>query len=308
MPSPTANQVHIDSALTNISIAYRNENYIGDRIFPKVPVVHQSNKYFVFVKADWYRDEAAVRAPGTRAARVDYNIGTGNYLCTEWAAAKAVPDEVIMNADAPLKPLAEATEYVTQKLMLRKEKDVADLVFGTNIWSGSTTPAVLWSNDTSDPIGDVNAAQDSIIQSIGRKPNKGVIGRGAYRHLIKHPDILDRIRGGATSGTPAIVSMNLLAQLFELDEILVGDAVIDSGLEGQASSRGYVWGNSMWLGYVSPTPAIMTPSAGYIFQWKDRQVFRFREDQEFTDVVSCYENWDSKAVAADAGYLLRSVA
>lgn len=308
MPSPTANQVHIDNALTGISVAYRNSNYIGDKIFPKVPVVYQSNKYFVFTKADWYRDEAAVRAPGTRAARVDYTIGTANYLCTEWAAAKSVPDEVVMNADTPLRPLAEATEYVTEKLMLRKEKDVADSVFVNNVWSGSATPAVVWSNDTSDPIGDVNAAVDSIVQAIGRKPTKAVIGRGAWRHLIKHPDILDRIRGGATAGQPAIVNTNLLAQLFELEEILIGDAVIDSALEGQTANRGYVWGSSMWLGYVSPTPALMVPSAGYIFQWKDRQVFSFREDQEFAQVLSCLENWDTKVVAADAGYYLKQVA
>mgnify|MGYP001583108182 FL=1 len=76
MPSPTARQSHIDTALTNISIGYRNAQYIAEQIFPAVPVGKQSDKFFTFTKADFFRDEAGVRAPGTRAARVAYNIST----------------------------------------------------------------------------------------------------------------------------------------------------------------------------------------------------------------------------------------
>lgn len=308
MPSPTTQQVHIDNALTNISIAYKNTNYVGDRVFPRVPVQYISNKYFVFTKADWYRDEAALRAPGTRAQRVDYNVSTGNYVCVEYAVAKSVPDEVVMNADSPLRPLTEATEYVTDKLSLRKEKDVADLAFGNSVWSASATPVVLWSNDTSDPIGDVNTAVDTVIQSIGRVPTKGVIGRGLWRHLVKHPDLLDRVRGGATPGNPAMVNAALIASLFELQELLVGDAVIDSAAEGATASRGYVWGNHLLVAYVSATPSLMTPSAGYVFTFKDNQINRFREDQEHADVVEALSNWDAKVTAADAGYLIKSAA
>src|SRR3990167_4445749 len=307
MATPTQQQVHVDNALTNISIAYRNLNYISDRIFPSVPVQYQSNKYFVFNKSDWYRDEAAIRAPGTRASRVDYRISTANYLCVEYAVAKSVADEVVMNADTPLRPLQEATEYVTDKLMLRKEKDVADLAFGAT-WSSSATPSTLWSNDTSDPIGDVNTAVDSVVSSIGRKPNVGVIGRGLWRHVIKHPDLLDRIKGAAGPGSPAILTQSTIAALFELEEILVGDSVIDSGAEGATASRAYVWGNHLLVAYVSRTPSLMAPSAGYVFQWKNRQVNRFREEQEHSDVIETLENWDSVLTATDAGYLVKSAA
>ena len=308
MATPTTQQVHIDNALTNISIAYKNANYIADQIFPNVPVNHISNKYFIFTKSDWYRDEAALRAPGTRAQRVDYNISTGNYTCLEYAVAKGVADEVVMNADTPLRPMAEATEYVTDKLQLRKEKDVADLAFGNSVWSSSATPGTLWSNDSSDPIGDVNLAVDTVIQAIGRKPNKGVLGRGLWRHLIKHPDLLDRVRGGATNGNPAIVSPILIAQLFELEQILVGDSVIDSAAEGATASRAYVWGNHMLVAFVAGSASLMTPSAGYIFQFKSRQAATYREDQEHQSIVEILENWDAKVTATDAGYLVKSAA
>lgn len=307
MATPDRSTVHIDNALTNISVAYRNMSYIADRIFPSVPVQHISNKYWVFTKADWYRDEAGIRAPGTESQEVDYTVATGNYTCLEYAAAKVVPDETVMNADTPLRPLVEATELVTSKLNLRKEKDVADLVFGTS-WSSSATPSTVWSNDTSDPVGDVNTAVDTIVQAIGRLPNRSVIGRGLWRHLLKHPDLLDRIKGAAGPGSPAILTQSTIAALFELEEINVGTAVIDSAIEGASSNRGYVWGNHMLIAYVSPTPSLLTPSAGYIFQFKSRQVNRFRLDTRHADKIECLENWDAVIVATDAGYLLKSAA
>lgn len=308
MATPTQQQVHLDTALTNISVAYRNANYIAETIFPNIPVQKQSNKYFIFTKSDWFRDEATYRAPGTRAQRVDYNLSSSNYLCAEWAIAKGVPDEVVENADTPLRPIAEAAEYVTDKMYLRKEILVAGIVFGNSQWSSSATPGVLWSNDTSDPIGDVNTALDTVRQAIGRDPNKGVIGAGLWRHLVKHPDLIDRIKGAAGPGSPAVLTMQTIAALFELEQIVVGKAVKDTGAEGAAASRSYVWGNHMALCYTSGTPSLNSPSAGYVFQWQARAVNRYREEQEHQDVVEVTENFDQKLVAADAGYLLKSAA
>ena len=308
MATPTQQQVHLDGALTNISVAYRNANYIAETVFPNVPVVKQSNKYFVFTKSDWFRDEAAPRAPGTRAQRVDYNLSASNYLCAEWAVAKGVPDEVVDNADTPLRPVAEAAEYVTDKMYLRKEILVAAIVHGNSQWSASATPSTLWSNDTSDPIGDVNTALDSVRSSIGRDPNKGVIGAGLWRFLVKHPDLIDRVKGAASPGSPAILTMQAIAALFELEQILVGKAVKDTGQEGATATRAYVWGNHLAICYTTNTPSLNSPSAGYVFQWGARAVNRYREDQEHQDIIEVTESFDQKLVASDAGYLLKSAA
>ena len=64
MSKPTYQQVHTDTALTNISIAYRNTEFIATQLFPMVPVNKISGKYYIYTKADWLRREADVRAPG----------------------------------------------------------------------------------------------------------------------------------------------------------------------------------------------------------------------------------------------------
>ena len=50
MPQPYSGQVHVDRPLTNISVAYlQNDNdYIADKVFPVVPVMKQSDRFFVY--------------------------------------------------------------------------------------------------------------------------------------------------------------------------------------------------------------------------------------------------------------------
>ena len=305
MAEPTARQSHIDTALTNVSIAYRNAEYIHPQVFPVIPVAKQTNKFFKFPKGAWYRDETGVRAPGTRAKRAEYTLSTDNYLCEEKALSKGVPDEVIENSDDPLTPMVRATEFVADQVLKSIEIDVLDLVFGTG-WSSSATPSPTWDDDTSDPLGDIETGINTVELAIGRAVNTAIIGRGLWRYLKNHPDVVDRLKYGQTSGGPAIVSLQGVASLIGVDRVLLTRAVKNTGNEGASDSMSYIGGNHMVLMYVSPTPALDVPSAGYVFQWKTREVNRYREDQEHQSVVECRASWDSKVTASDAGYLIKS--
>lgn len=307
MSKPTYQQVHIDQALTNISIAYTPGQFIATSVFPNVPVQKISNKYFIYTKADWLRREADVRAPGTRAARGDYGLSTGTYTCIEKAIAKGVPDEIADNADAPLNPLADATRWVTTQILLELENDVAGLAFGAG-WSSSATPSTLWSNDTSDPLGDIETAVNNVVSTIGQEANTGVIGRGLWRYLKNHPDVVDRIKYSAGPNSPAVVTVNAVAALAGVDRLLVGTAIADSAAEGATSSLAYTWGNHMLVCYCASNPSLLTPSCGYVFSYQNREISRFVEQQERQQVVEARQSWDSVVTAADAAYLIKSAA
>jgi hypothetical protein len=289
--------------MTNISIAYRNETYIAPQVFPVVPVQNQSDKYFIFSKSDWFRNEAGMRAPATVGPIVEYSLTSGIYAAQPISAGKWVPDEVVDNADAPLRPRQEATEFATDKVQLYAEVEVAGNVFGNSVWSGSSTPSTLWDDNASNPLEDVETARESVAKTIGREPNVMVIGREVWTDLRHHPDLLDRIKYTATG----IMTPQLLGQLFEVEKLLIGNAVYDTGEEGGTASYGFVWGKHAFVGYVSPRPGLMTPSAGYLFTWKNRQVERVRDPLRKADLVRVEWHYDDKVTASDAGYLLKSV-
>ena len=104
MPQPNINSVHVDAILTNISVAYlqKQDNFIADKVFPVVPVDKKSDKYFVYTKNDWFRDEAQRRADATESAGSGYNLTTGTYSADVFAFHKDVGDQTVANADAPL--------------------------------------------------------------------------------------------------------------------------------------------------------------------------------------------------------------
>lgn len=275
---PSRAQVHIDSGLTNISIAYiqNQDNFIADKVFPIVDVMHASDEYFVFNMGDFNRDEAKDRAPATESAGGDFTLTTDSYSIKVKAFHKDVAWQTGKNADFDLE--RAATEYVTQKMLIAKEKQFTSSFMATGLWgyqrigdvnaSVGTGEVTYWSDyANSDPIGDVEAAAEAIQAKTGFRPNKMVMGRRVYNKLKNHPDFIDRINGGATTDKPAMVVRALMAAIFEVDEILVLDAIENTAKEGQTAVTDFIGGKNVLLVYAAPSPSLMSPSAGYTFSW-----------------------------------------
>jgi hypothetical protein len=303
---PDVGDVHIDAPLTNISIAYRNAGYIGGQVFPRVPVKKQSDKFFVFDIGPAFNDVAQVRAPAGRAAGGGYTLSTDNYSVVEKAIETPVPDELRENADNPLNPDRNATAFVSDKIDLAVERDVATLAFTQANWSNYTTLAGTdqWSDlDDSHPMVNVSTARLAVLGACGLLPNTAVMGIQVFEKLMQNDDILERCKYGGSSERPAMVTAEMIAQLFMVQRVLVGTAMYNTAYEGRAASLSYVWGKYCWIGYVAPQPAIETPSAGYVFT-TGRRVDRYREDAVKSDFIRAAEAWDAKKTAAGAGYLI----
>ncbi len=297
-----------------MSVAYRNSNYIADQILPIVPVAKQTGKYAKFTRDNWYRNEAGLRAPGTRAPRMYWDMDTaGSYACLEYAAATTLSDEIRENADNPINPEKTSVEFVTDKIFLAREARAAALLFdASTTFSGYTAgvtaltggAAVAWDTyETSDPIQDVNAMTNIVIKAIGMKPNTLVIGQDVYAALKVHPSLLERIKYSQMG----VVTTELMARLFDIEKIHVGTAIYNTSEEGTTASYSYIWGKYALLAYITPRPALESPSLGYILTFKNRVVNRYREDQEHCDVFEVLENSDEIVCSAPAGYLLSSV-
>jgi len=309
MAQPTANDVHIDAILTNISVAYiQDQNaFVASKVFPTIPVEKQSDKYFVYTKGDWFRDEAQLRAPATESAGSGYNLTTATYNTQVYAFHKDVDDQVRANADNPLNPDRDATAFITQRMLLRQEIQWASEFFTTGIWATDSTPSNLWSDYTaSDPIGDVETAKATILTSTGFLPNTMVMGYDVFRQLRNHPDIVDRVKYTSAEN----VTEDILARFFGVDRILVARAVKNSGLEGAAVSMSSIVGKNAALYYVAPSAGILTPSAGYQFAWRGVSdgmganigITRFRMPELRADRIEAQMAWDNKVIASDLGY------
>lgn len=317
MPQPTVTAVHTNGPLTNISVAYIQNQaaFIAARVFPIVTVDKKSDTYYQYTKNDWFRDEAAPRAPSTESAGGGYNFDTSpSYNCKRNAFHKDIDDEIRGNYDQPLDPDRDATEFVTQKILLRQEIAWTTAYFGSGIWATDTTPTNLWSDYTSsDPIGDVRTGIRTILANTGYRPNKLVLGYDVFTKLQDHPDIVDRLK--YTGGASKAVTREQLAALFDIDEVLVCEAIKATNLEGETAAMDFVQGKHALLVFAAPRPSLMLPSGGYIFAWKgisgglgkSVSVKKFRMENLTSDRVEAEYAFDQKLVASDMGYMFPSV-
>ena len=304
MALPETSATHVDAALSQISISYKNPSYICGMVAPVVPVAKQSDKFYTFNKGDLLRNDAGVRAPGTVANRGGYRLSTTTFFCDNYAFGKARPYEVDRNADAALQIDQADTEYVTEQLMIDMELACATALFTTSVWATDNTTATNWDTyATSTPIEDVRAAADVIQGSTGVRPNQLTIGRQVWTVLQDHPDLVDRLSNTATKQ----VRLDTVASLFEVDRILIGDAVYNTAAEADAASMSYVWGKNALLNYVPSSPGLRTPSASYTFQWGNRFVRNYEEEAEMQSVVEAHDYVDFVATASDLGYFFSGI-
>jgi hypothetical protein len=308
MAQPTAGDVHVNQPLTNISVAYAQSetNFIASQVFPVVPVDFQTNSYYVYTKNDWFRDEAALRAPATESVGSGYNLSTTSYACKVWSFHKDIDDQTRANSDSMLDQDRSATKLVTQRLLVRRERQWAADHFVASKWGTDVTPANLWSDyAASDPISDVDTGRRAILASTGFEPNTLVLGYDTYLKLKNHPDLISRL---AVTGLKTLTTA-LLGELFEIPRVLVCKAVYATNVELETAAYSFIQGKHALLCYVNPQPELEMPSAGYTFAWRGLtgsqdglRIKSFRMENIASDRIEGEMAIDAKIVASDLGY------
>lgn len=329
MPQPTAHDVHVNAPLTNISIAFlqNQDSFVASSVFPSIPVQKQSDRYYTYDRGDFNRDEMQLRAPGTESAGSGYSIdNTPTYFADVYAFHKDIPDQIRANADSVLQLDREATEYTSHKALIKKEGIFASQYMKSGVWtvdktgvSASPTGSqfLQWNDAASTPIEDIRTEMTVQQKSTGFRPNTLVLTRPVFDTLIDHPDIIDRVKYGTqdSSANISTVSVPELQALWKIPRILIMDAIVNSADAGQANVHDFIGGKQALLVYSAPRPGLMVPSAGYDFNWAGllgsvgglgTRVSKFRMKALKSDRVEIEMAFDLKLVAADLGTLFLS--
>lgn len=309
-PQPTASEVHVDAALTNISVAYiqQSDHFVAGQVFPRVEVQKQSDKYFQYTQEDWFRDEAEVRAPATESAGSGFNISsTRSYFCDVYALHKDVPWRVRNNADAAINPDRDATQFVTQRQLVRQEIQWVSEYFSTGVWDTTATPANLWSSyTTSDPITDIETGKETILQNTGFEANTLVMDYKVWRQIKHHPDFVDRFKYTSSES----ITTEMVAQVLELERVLVVKSIKNTAAEGVTAAYSFMADKDALLCFVNPTPGLLQPSAGYNFMWQgvsqglgtDISITRIEIDIIQATRIEAEVAFDFKVIGSNLGY------
>lgn len=322
--TPSLRDVRVDSALTNLAIAYFQKpgDFIANKVAPLVPVNRVSGKYFVHSKADMMRDEAKRRAPGQRFARVGGGVTTDSYTCEEFSLEYALPDEIRANWDSPLKADQAAIRQLMQQLMIRRERQFATTALAASVWgtdvagaasNPGATEHIFFDNASADIIGTLSQWSDEVKKQTGFRPNRFVTTPDVIRVMKNDADIIDRHK--YTSAEP--ISLRAIANLCNIGsaedpgEIVEMGASYNTAAENATASMSFMAGDVGLLMYVAPSPQIDAPSALYTFSWSDfdrsvseagaAAIDMYREEGTRSDIYRGQAYFDIKVAAADCG-------
>lgn len=313
--------VHINRPLTNISVAYMQDEsaFIASRIFPTVGVQSQSDLFWKFDRGDWNRNEMKMRADVTESAGITFSMSQDNYYVPVYAVHHDVGDQLRANADSVLAVDTISTQLITRKALIFEETAFANSFFKTGVWPSQKTGVasapganqfLQWNDAASEPAKDIKRWKSEMRQATGFTPNVLVLGDTTYEILTENDSIVDRIKYGQTPGSPARVTKDALAQLFEIDRIEVLSAIANTGPEGGTESNSYIAAaKSAGLFFVAPSPSLMLPSAGYTFAWtgylganaRGGRVSQFRMPLIKADRFEIEVAFAHKQVSADLG-------
>jgi hypothetical protein len=311
-----AGNIHVDVALTNVSVGYPNNNLVGDNLVPRVNVQKQSNFYYVFGREAW-GTHPDLRGPGTQANEIPgLAVAKQNYFAVEHALQIAVTDEERDNADTPFAPDQDGTELVTAKILLGREVAIKNMVTtAANFNSGNTTTlsgTSQWSDYVnSNPISDIRTAFRAINAQIFMDPNYAVVPYQVMSILEDHPDFIERIKYSER----AILTEDIIASIFGIPRVTVPSVGLNTAALGSAVSLSYLWGKHVVIAWVPDAPRLRQPAFAYEFNWgygggTPMVVDRWRENPRKSDVIRVQRRYDLRFAAVDsagasiAGYLI----
>ncbi len=263
---PQASSLYQSPLLSQIAVDFKNRAYIADQILTPVAVPKMLGQYLVWDSGATFKLPKTTMAQYGQANLLEL-AATKASFALDTHALQAVIDDLERDQAPEAQIEAMKVAKLQNALLLQREIDVAAQLCSTSVITQTSdlSGSAMWSSSASNPVTAIQTA----AATMPTRPNVFLAGRDVINRLRTHPVILTAIQYSERGG---LAPMNALADLFEVDKILVGDAFKDTAGEGLAASKGLIWqesggGGMALLAYVDPSPpsALMDqPTLGYI--------------------------------------------
>lgn len=309
----------IQSELTAISLAYSNRRLIADEVLPRTPVPAREFKWLQMNKDQMFTVPETMVGRKGRPNEVEFGGTEVPGFVRDYGLDDVVPQEDILSAPAGYDPLGTAVTGISELIALDREKRVADLVFGLNTYPAANRTTLSgtsqWSDYTnSDPYTAIMTALDGVLM----RPNVAVIGRLAFSKLRVHPKLTAALAPSTTGNTLTVngqgapATAQAIADLLELDQIIIGEAFINTAKPGQTASLSRCWGKHMAFLHQNPIATIRGNAVtfGFTAEWGNRVAGSIPEPEvglRGAQRVRVGESVNELIVASDVGYFFQNV-
>ena len=310
-------RVHVDAALSNVSVGYKNGKTIAEALAPVVPVGNSTGRYYLSGK-ERFRVRNDARAAGTAATMTRMTLSDVAFIITGHAMKDSVPRQTQNDQDPGLDLITDLTEGLTEQVGLNQEYNLAAQIAtdmtGTSVETQAAQP---WDSDDTDPIAIISRARMRGAKRCGAFCNVLGLGPDTFEAICNNANTRNLILGASTLPASLITPAALAARL-QLDEVVVGTMVYDTVNEGQTADLAFVWGGKAVLVVRPASPGRMTLSTLYHYVWRNalasvagaavqgvngvgQFVRRWFDEELIADWIEVNKHYVQKAVAPESG-------
>ncbi len=307
MPEP--GNVHIDAALTNLAIRFRNLALVADLVFPVVPVVKESDKYYKFAREE-LRDIETLVEVGAESNEFEWDVTSETYSAEQYKLRKLVPDRIVRNSDKAIRPRATTVDKLMKVLKTQAERRVQAIAQSRVFVTAGATPSIKWDGTSPTIEANVDTAKQSIEDNAGVMGN-AIVMNTQVKDVVKRDSTVRNLIRYTVQGKELLVNGELPPVLWNLKVIIAG-AVRNAAQEGQANSISKIWVDNVLVFYVEPNVSIDALTLGYTLRVKinrslDAIVRTWRVDAREGEMIEPQFIQAEKLVASECGYLITNV-
>lgn len=225
---------------TAIAIAYKNMAMIADQVLPRITVGGERFTWYEYGVAERFTVPDTTVGRASRPTRLEFSGQEREARTQDRGLEAPVPQSDIDEAPQGHSPLDQASEYLSDIIELDREVRVADRVFDADAYPNDNKETLAGGDQWSDP---ASTPKDQLLESLEKpliRPNVLLLGQLAWTKLRQHPQIVKAVHGN--NGGEGIATRQQVAELFELEEILVGQSRVNIQRPGQAPELNRVWG------------------------------------------------------------------
>lgn len=307
----TAPILPIGEQQTGLVVAYKNKSLIADQVMPVKMLEGKelSFKYFERTKGDAFTVE------DTHVGRLSepnvINLGgtEKSDFCEAHGLEDIIPREDIDQIQNKERFVNTHLENLIDKILLAREKRVADFVQNTsNYGTGLTHTYENNEGMGADGFDIVKVLMEYLDAPLAR-PNILGMGAAAYNALRTNPKVLAAIYPNNQGN--GVATREQLKALFEVDDILVGAARVNTTKNAKNLTLERCWGSNIWGIYQEPLSTLKEGVAwGLTAQVGDRIseiIDAPNKGLKGSEIIKVGVYQKEIVTAKDAGFLLKNV-
>ena len=325
MPSPTsslATQRPDLATFLEFDLASEDAGYIATQVLPVMSVASQAGNFGKIPLEQLLQQRETLRAPGSGYARGNWTFDKATYATDEHGAEEPVDDREAKMYAEYFDAEQVSTMRAFSSVLRNAEQRVADAVFNATTWNGGALTTAVgneWDkNHIADatPIADVEAAVHKVYDGSGLWPNALIINRKVFRALRNIDDIVERINseGAGNPSKPSDVTAAMLAQVFDLEFVIVAGTSRNSAKEGQAATPTQIWSDEYaMVCRIATSSDMREPCIGRTFHWSSDgssiggTVESYRDEVIRGNVIRVRHDVDEVILYPQAGHLLSNI-